>query len=340
MAARLRLGTRGSQLALRQAKLVRDALLARHPDLAVELEIITTHGDRAADVPLHLLSGQGVFARAIEEALLDGRVDVAVHSLKDLPSGETPGLEIAAVPPREDARDALVSRDGVSFMALPYAARVATGSPRRAAQVRAARPDLQIVNIRGNLDTRLRKLDTENLDALVLAVAGLRRLGIGARIAEALPTSLCLPAVGQGALAVQCRADDAATRALLAPLDDAPSHAAVRAERALLAALGGGCKVPIAAHAKVQDGELALHGLVAAPDGSRIIRDALTAPLASAASLGMGLAARLMAAGAGDLLSTPAGASDEPHTHEDTRAAQPSGTEGRAGHEPLPPGAS
>jgi hydroxymethylbilane synthase len=315
MAARLRLGTRGSQLALRQAELVRDALLARHPDLAVELEIIATHGDRAADVPLHLMSGQGVFARAIEDALLDGRVDVAVHSLKDLPSTETPGLEIAAVPPREDPRDALVSRENLTFAALPQGARVATGSPRRVAQLRAARPDLQIVDVRGNLDTRLRKLETESLDALCLAVAGLSRLGLAGRIAEPLPTTLCLPAVGQGALAVQCRADDAPTRALLAPLDDPASRAAVQAERALLATLGGGCKVPIAAHAELRDGELALHGLIAAPDGSQVIRDSLTAPVAAAAILGMGLAARLMAAGAGDLLAEPAGASDESHVH-------------------------
>ena len=307
----LRLGSRGSQLALRQAEQVRDALLARHPDLRVELAIITTHGDRAADVPLHLLSGQGVFARAIEEALLAGRVDAAVHSLKDLPSVETPGLEVAAVPPREDARDALVSRGDLAFTALPYGARVATGSPRRAAQLKAARPDLQIVDIRGNLDTRLRKLEREGLDALVLAVAGLSRLGLANRIAQPLPTTLCLPAVGQGALAVQCRADDAATRPLLAPLDDAPTHAAVRAERALLAALGGGCKVPIAGYAELRAGELELHGLVAAPDGSQVIRDSLTAPVAAAALLGMGLAARLMAAGAGALVGERAGASDK-----------------------------
>ena len=315
MTARLRLGTRGSQLALRQAEMVRDALLARQPELTVELEIITTHGDRAADVPLHLMSGQGVFARAIEEALLDGRVDVAVHSLKDLPSTETPGLEIAAVPPREDPRDALVSRDNRGFAALPDAARIATGSPRRVAQLRAARPDLRLVDVRGNLDTRLRKLESEGLDALVLAVAGLSRLGLASRIAEALPTTLCVPAVGQGALAVQCRADDAATRALVAPLDDPASHAAVQAERALLAALGGGCKVPIAAHAELHEGELTLHGVVATPDGSQLIRDSLSAPVAAAAILGMGLAARLMAAGAGDLLGESADASDDHHVH-------------------------
>jgi hydroxymethylbilane synthase len=313
MATPLRLGTRGSQLALRQAALARDALLARQPDLAVELIIITTHGDRAADVPLHLLSGQGVFARAIEEALLDGRVDVAVHSLKDLPSVETPGLEIAAVPPREDARDALVSRGDLGFAALPRGARVATGSPRRAAQLKAARPDLRIVDIRGNLDTRLRKLEREDLDALVLAVAGLSRLGLAHRVTEALPLALCLPAVGQGALAVQCRAADAATRALLAPLDDTATHAAVRAERALLAALGGGCKVPIAAHAELVGGELELHGVVAAPDGSQLIRDSLTAPVTAAALLGMGLAARLMAAGAGTLVGARAAPSDHGH---------------------------
>src|SRR5262245_26087337 len=191
MSPRLRLGTRGSLLARRQAEMVRDALLALHPDLTIELEIITTQGDRAADVPLHLLSGQGVFARAIEEALLASTVDLAVHSLKDLPATERPELTLAAFPPRADARDALVSRGNVAFAALPEGARVATGSPRRAAQLRAARRDLQIVDIRGNLDTRLRKLESEGLDALVLAVAGLDRLGLEDRIAEPLPIALC-----------------------------------------------------------------------------------------------------------------------------------------------------
>jgi hydroxymethylbilane synthase len=310
MAARLRLGTRGSQLALRQAELIREALLALHPGLAVELQIITTHGDRAADVPLHVLSGQGIFARAIEEALFRGEVDLAVHSLKDLPAVEREGLELAAIPRREDARDALIVRRGAAatslptnFAGLPHGARVATGSPRRAAQLRHARPDLAIVDIRGNLDTRLRKLDADGLDALVLAAAGLRRLGLAERIAEVLPTALCLPAVGQGALAVQCRADDAATRALLAPLDEPLTRAAVEAERALLAGLGGGCKVPIAAHATAHEGQLTLEGLVAVPDGSRVLRDSLAAPLAAARVLGMGLAARLMATGAVDLVA-------------------------------------
>jgi hydroxymethylbilane synthase len=304
MAPRLRLGTRGSLLARRQAEMVRDVLLALHPDLTIELEFISTHGDRAADVPLHLLSGQGAFARAIEEALLAGTVDLAVHSLKDLPARERPELALAAFPPRADARDALVSRDNISFAALPGRARVATGSPRRAAQLLAARPDLRIVDIRGNLDTRLRKLESQGLDALVLAVAGLERLGLADRIAEALPIELCLPAVGQGALAVQCRADDAATRALVAALDDPATRAAVEAERALLAALGGGCKVPIAAHAAPRAGELRLEGMVAATDGSEVVRDALSAPVAAAALLGIGLAARLMAAGAASLVGS------------------------------------
>jgi hydroxymethylbilane synthase len=312
MAARLRLGTRGSVLALRQAKMVRDSLVLNHPihaDLEVELVVITTHGDRAADVPLHRLSGQGVFARAIEEALLADEIDLAVHSLKDLPSVERPGLTLVAFPPREDPHDVLVSRPcaGAShqapgFAELPSGARVATGSPRRAAQLLHARPDLNIVDIRGNLDTRLRKLESEGLDALVLAAAGLLRLGLSEEITEMLPPSLCLPAVGQGALAVQCREDDAETRSLLQWLDDHHTRAAVEAERALLAALGGGCKVPIAAYGEVRGDELHLEGLVALPDGSRVLRDALSAPVSAARVLGVGLAARLMAAGAGEML--------------------------------------
>ncbi len=304
----LRLGTRGSLLARRQAELVRDALLAREPDLAVQLEIIATQGDRAPDVPLQQMSGQGVFARAIEEALLAGQIDCAVHSLKDLPAAERAGLELVAFPRRADARDALVCRrdagaaPAAGLRLLRDGARVSTGSPRRAAQLLHVRPDLVIVPIRGNLDTRLRKLDEGDLDAVVLAVAGLERLGLGDRISVALPVAVCVPAVGQGALAVQCRADDAATRALLAPLDDAATRAAVVAERALLAALGGGCRVPIAAYGEVRGAELCLEAVVASPDGRTLLRDRLTAPPTAAPVLGMALAARLLAAGARELL--------------------------------------
>ena len=195
MAGPLRLGTRGSKLALWQAEHVAAALRARHGAPAVELQVITTQGDRAADVPLQQISGQGVFARAIEDALLAGEIDLAVHSLKDLPGQDRQGLVLAAFPPRADARDALV---GAAFAALPAGARVATSSPRRAAQLLAARADLRIVGIRGNVDTRLRKLAAEGLDAVVLAVAGLERLGLGYRIAEALPIALCLPGGGSG----------------------------------------------------------------------------------------------------------------------------------------------
>jgi hydroxymethylbilane synthase len=307
----LRLGTRGSQLALRQAELVRAALRAHHPRLAIELVPITTRGDQLAHVPLHTISGQGVFARALEDALLAGTIDCAVHSLKDLPGALRPGLILAAFPPREDARDALVARTAPGFAALAPRARVATSSPRRAAQLLAARPDLQIVPIRGNVDTRLRKLEEQQLDATVLAVAGLRRLGLAARITEPLPLDLCLPAVGQGALAVQCRADDAATRALLAPLDDAPTRAAVEAERALLAALGGGCRLPIAAHATVDGGTLRLAGLLATSDGRTLIRDQLTGPMNAAIQLGRTLADRLLAAGGATLVAGAAAMAGE-----------------------------
>lgn len=303
MAPRLRLGTRGSVLAVRQAELVRDALLARHPDLQVDLEIIATQGDRLVHLPLQQISGQGAFARAIEDALLAGRIDFAVHSLKDLPGAAREGLVLAAFPAREDARDALVTRDGRPFGALGRGARVATSSPRRAAQLLAARPDLQIVPIRGNVDTRLRKLAEHDLDATVLAAAGLRRLGLAERIAEALPISLCLPAVGQGALAVQCRADDFALRERLAALDHAPTRMAVEAERGLLAALGGGCKVPIAGYAEVGAGALRLDGLLAAPDGRTLVRDTLQGVLENAEGLGRALAGRLLSAGGAALVA-------------------------------------
>jgi hydroxymethylbilane synthase len=299
MAAPFRLGTRGSKLALWQAEHVAAALRALPAAPAVELQVITTQGDRAADVPLPLLSGQGVFARAIEDALLAGAIDLAVHSLKDLPGQDRPGLVLAAFPPRADARDALV---GAPFAALPAGARVATSSPRRAAQLLAARPDLRVVGIRGNVDTRLRKLEAGGLDALVLAVAGLERLGLADRVAEALSPALCLPAVGQGALAVQCRADDAPTRAVVALLDDPPTRAAVEAERGLLAALGGGCKIPIAGYATPEGNGLRLDGLVAAPDGSRLVREALVGTRDAPAALGGALAARLLAAGGASLL--------------------------------------
>ncbi|HLI28703.1 MAG TPA: hydroxymethylbilane synthase [Chloroflexota bacterium] len=307
----LRLGTRGSQLALRQAELVRAALQAQYPALAVELVPITTRGDQLAHLPLQAISGQGVFARALEDALLAGTIDCAVHSLKDLPGALRPGLVLAAFPPREDARDALVARTAAGFAALPPRARVATSSPRRAAQLLAARPDLEIVPIRGNVDTRLRKLEEQQLDATVLAVAGLRRLGLAARITEPLPLDLCLPAVGQGALAVQCRADDPATWALLAPLDDAPTRAAVEAERALLAALGGGCRLPIAGHATVEGAALRLAGLLATPDGRTLIRDQVVGPASAAAQLGRALAERLLAAGGGALVAAAHAAASE-----------------------------
>jgi hydroxymethylbilane synthase len=293
----LRLGTRGSLLALRQSESVRDLLAARGPETTVELVVIHTHGDRAADVPLHLLSGQGVFAGAIEEALLRGEIDLAVHSLKDLPAAERPGLRLAAFPARADARDALVAREARSLDELRPGARVATGSPRRAVQLRAARPDVEIVDIRGNLDTRLRKLETEGLDALVLAVAGLERLGLADRISEPLSPALCLPAVGQGALAVQCRADDERTAGLITELDHRPTRAAVLAERAFLAALGGGCKVPIAAHAQLDGDVVVLTGLLAAADGAVLLRDTHRGLAAAPDQAGEALATRLLATG-------------------------------------------
>jgi hydroxymethylbilane synthase len=258
----LRLATRGSRLALWQAERVA-ALLGGE----VELIVVKTGGDQRRDEPIHAMGGTGVFVKEVQDAVLDGRADVAQHSAKDLPSITPEGLVLAAVPERGDARDALI---GSTFAALPPNARVATGSVRRRAQLAALRPDLRFEELRGNVDTRLAKAAA--FDAIVLAAAGLDRLGLADHIAERLDTSVVLPMVGQGALAVECRADDEATLARLAAIDDHDSHACVRAERQFLARLGGGCSQPFAAYAVVRDGHVAIDALLAALDGSTVLR--------------------------------------------------------------------
>jgi hydroxymethylbilane synthase len=300
------IGSRGSKLALWQSEWVK----ARLEELGarVRIEIFKTSGDVMRDVPLATIGGQGVFTKELEVALLDGRIDVAVHSLKDLPTVNPEGLSIAATPEREDARDALVLRadadaGGASIERLAGGSVVGTSSLRRIAQLKHLRPDVQVKDLRGNVDTRLRKLDAGEYDALILASAGLRRLGLGRRISAAIETDVMLPAVSQGSLGVQTRADDAETNTLVSRLDDAATRAAVLAERALLRKLGGGCQVPIAAHARVEGGRLRLDGLVASLDGSRVIRDSIETDTLEADAAGDALAARLLERGAGELLS-------------------------------------
>jgi hydroxymethylbilane synthase len=305
----IRLGTRGSALALAQARWVTEQLAARWPGLMVELVVIQTVGDhsQAGGVPLAAIGGQGVFVKEIEHALLRREIDLAAHSLKDMATRLEPGLVLAAVPPREDARDALISRHGVGLAELPPAPRIGTSSPRRAAQVRAARPDAAIVNLRGNLDTRLRKAATDDYDAIVVAAAGLHRLGRAGEITAYLPLDQFIPMVGQAALGLEARADDAETLRLLRPLDDPATHAAARAERAYLAALGSGCSAPVAAHAVVAGEALTLHAMISDPDGRRVVRDADAGAVEAAEIVGRRLAERLMAAGGGEIIAATQG---------------------------------
>jgi hydroxymethylbilane synthase len=303
----LRIGTRGSPLALWQAHHVADRLRAAHAGLRIELIEIQTIGDQVQTVPLASLGGEGVFTKAIQNALLDRRVDVAVHSLKDLPTIVTPDLTLAAVPTRGPTGDVLVSTRHASFAALPAGAVVATSSLRRRAQILHRRPDLKLVEIRGNVDTRLRKLIDQNLDAIVLAEAGLVRLGLDRHITEVLDASWMFPAVGQGALGIECRADDTDTKKILAAIDDPGTHGAVLAERAMLRSLGGGCHVPIGARSRIDAGVLTVVGAVLAPDGSRRIEATLGGKLDAAESIGNDLAKMLAERGAGDLLAADRG---------------------------------
>jgi hydroxymethylbilane synthase len=302
---RIIIGTRGSKLALWQTNWVKERLEAAHHGLDVKIRVITTTGDRITDVSLPALGakGKGVFTRELEEEMLDGRIDIAVHSLKDLPTLIPPGLKIGAVSEREDVRDALVSKTAASFAELPAGATVGTSSLRRQAQLLAARPDLRLVPVRGNVDTRLRKVAAGEYDAVVLASAGLRRLGYDDRITEYLNEQLMLPAVGQGALAVESRADDSATSSIIEVLEHTPTRIACDAERSLLECLGGGCLVPIAGLALVEGDLLSLTGLVAAPNGSEIIRGIERGRVTETAETGRRLARSLLSRGADRLLA-------------------------------------
>jgi hydroxymethylbilane synthase len=290
------IASRGSQLALWQARWVQGQLAARGHECRIE--IIKTTGDKITDVPLAKVGTKGLFTKEIEEALLDGRADLAVHSLKDLPTELPAGLVIAAVPEREDPRDAVV---GKRLDDLAHGSLVGTSSLRRSAQLKKLRPDLRIESVRGNVDTRLRKFDEGQYDAIILAAAGLKRLGWGDRIAEIVPVERMCSAVGQGALAIETRASGPGFDAVRA-LDDAASHTAVTAERGVLAALGGGCQVPIGAHATVRDGRIQLLAIVAAPDGSEVVRARTEGPLDAAESLGRGLGEELLLRGARQIL--------------------------------------
>jgi hydroxymethylbilane synthase len=304
MGAALTIGTRGSKLALWQANWVKERLEHQHPGTRVALDVIKTKGDKILDVPLAKVGGKGLFVKEIEEALLNGRIDIAVHSMKDMPAEIPEGLSIGAVPPREVPVDVLIAREGLPLNELGPAPRIGTSSLRRAAQLRHARPDTRITPLRGNLDTRLRKLQDERLDAIVLAAAGVKRLGMTARITEYLTPEVMLPAVGQGALCIETRREDPAVAPLIASLDHTETHQAVLAERAFLARLEGGCQVPIAGHATLERETLSLTGLVADLEGRTLLKETLAGPADQARTIGLNLAEALLAKGARTILDT------------------------------------
>src|SRR5688572_2327212 len=298
----MRIGTRGSALALAQSALVRERLSGRPDDHP--LEVIETSGDRDQTASLRRFGGKGIFTKEIEEALLQGRVDLAAHSLKDLPTGTTPGLRIGALLPREDPRDALLSRSGMPLDRLPPGARVGTSSLRRKAQILARRPDLEILDLRGNVPTRIARLEEGRFDAIVVAAAGLCRLGIIGRATELLDDAVMLPAPGQGVIAVQIRDDDKAAAAAVAPLHDRAAEAEAEAERALLEALGGGCLVPIGARARIQDGRLILAGFVGHPSGTPFLRRSGSGRATAPESVGRELADAFLRDGARAILDS------------------------------------
>ena len=299
---KLRLGTRGSALALWQANWTRAEVEKRWPDLRVELVPIKTTGDKILDVPLAKIGGKGLFTKEIDEALLDGRIDLAVHSLKDVPFELPEGIVIGAVPERDDPRDAFLS-SGETLSELRRDAAIGTSSLRRQVQLRHHFPSLNIVTLRGNVDTRLRKLAAGEFDGIILAVAGLKRLGHEARITQILDDDLMVSAVGQGALGIVCRTRDDSTRQLLQSLDHDPTRTAVTAERGLLRALGGSCQVPVAGIAKLAENKLTIKGLIASLDGVRVITDELTGSPGQAERLGIELGQRMLSKGAGEILA-------------------------------------
>ncbi len=298
----VRIATRKSPLALWQAEHVRDALLAAHPGLHIELLKMTTQGDKILDSPLAKIGGKGLFVKELEQGLLEGRADIAVHSMKDVPAEFPPGLHLAVVLAREDERDAFVSNTYATLDELPQGARVGTSSLRRQCQLSARRPDLLILTLRGNVNTRLAKLDAGEYDAIILASAGLLRLNMPARITQYMEPDISLPAVGQGAIGIECRVEDARIHALLAVLNDQPTYIRITAERAMNHRLEGGCQVPIAGHAILEGSNLILRGLVGSPDGREMVRGEVSGPQHNAEQLGIMLADDLLARGAAAIL--------------------------------------
>lgn len=299
----LTIGARGSRLALRQAEIVAEELRRLHPSRRFQIGAVRTQGDREPDVPLNQFGQQGVFVKELESALLRDQIDIAVHSYKDMPTDLTEGLAIAAVPEREDVRDAFISRSGFPLGGLSPGSRVGTGSLRRAAQVRLYRPDIEVVPIRGNVDTRLRKVMDGEVDGVVVAAAGLARLGWLRRATEVLPVEVMLPAAGQGALLLETRADDQEAWEIAALADHLDTRLAVDAERAMLRRLGGWCHVPIAACGNIRNGRLYLQGLVADPHGRSALRDEVEGDAVAAEEVGKLLAERLLEKGADALLA-------------------------------------
>lgn len=298
----IRIATRQSPLALWQAQYVQSQLMACHPGLQVELVPMVTKGDIILDTPLAKVGGKGLFVKELELAMLDGRADIAVHSMKDVPVEFPEGLGLVTICEREDPRDAFVSNQYASLAALPHGSIVGTSSLRRQCQLRQKRPDLVIRDLRGNVGTRLSKLDNGEYDAIILAVAGLKRLGLENRISAALTPEECLPAVGQGAVGIECRLDDQFTRDLLAPLAHRETTLRVQAERAMNMRLEGGCQVPIGSYAELDGDELWLRALVGAPDGSQMVCGERRGPAADAEIMGVDLAEELLANGAREIL--------------------------------------
>ena len=298
----IRIATRRSKLAMWQAEHVQALLRSAHPELPVELVPMSTQGDRVLDRALAEVGGKGLFVKELEIAMQQGRADIAVHSMKDVPSELPPGFAIVAALPRANPLDAFISRRYARFADLPQGARVGTSSPRRQAQLRSARPDLVLELLRGNVDTRLRRLDEGGLDAILLACAGLERLGIAHHVSEQLGLDLSLPAVGQGVIGIECRTDDTRSQGVLQALHHPESFTRLGAERAFAATLGGSCHSPIAAHATLAGATLTVRGFIGSPDGSETYRDELVGPAQQAEALGRALAQRMQAAGAGELL--------------------------------------
>ena len=303
MKTKLVIGTRKSLLAMWQSKHIASLLREQYPDCEVVLKEIVTKGDRILDVPLSKIGGKGLFTKEIENELLDGTVDLAVHSLKDMPTVLPEGLCLTAITARATVGDAFVSNKYNSLAELPAHAVLGTSSLRRRAQILAARPDLEIIDLRGNVDTRLRKLDEGQMDAIILASAGLQRLGYGERIKEIIPNEVCLPAVGQGALAIECRSDNAEVRTMLDFLTDRATKIATDAERSFLNVIEGGCQVPIGVHAEVEGDKVRVEAIIASLDGKTILRDTVTGTAVDAVELGKNLCEKMLAQGGKEILA-------------------------------------